>query len=63
MTTFPPLTHVALTVTDLSVSVLWYRALFDADPVTRKLDKGREGRPGRSSGLGLIKSLPKGEPG
>jgi hypothetical protein len=45
MTTFPPLTHVALTVTDLSVSVLWYRALFDADPVTRKLDKGeKDGR-------------------
>jgi glyoxylase I family protein len=33
MTTFPPLTHVALTVRDLSVSVPWYEELFDADPV------------------------------
>jgi len=33
MPDFPPLTHVALTVRDLSVSVPWYRALFDADPV------------------------------
>ena len=33
MSTFPPLTHVALTVRDLSVSVPWYEALFDADPV------------------------------
>lgn len=33
MTTFPPLTHVALTVRDLSVSVPWYEALLDADPV------------------------------
>jgi glyoxylase I family protein len=30
---FPPLTHVALTVRNLSVSVPWYGALFDADPV------------------------------
>ncbi len=30
--TFPALTHVAVTVRDLSVSVPWYRALFDADP-------------------------------
>ena len=30
---FPPLTHVALTVRDLSVSVPWYEALFDAEPV------------------------------
>jgi glyoxylase I family protein len=30
---FPPLTHVALTVRDLSVSVPWYRALVGADPV------------------------------
>jgi catechol-2,3-dioxygenase len=30
---FPPLTHVALTVRDLSVSVPWYEELFDADPV------------------------------
>jgi catechol 2,3-dioxygenase-like lactoylglutathione lyase family enzyme len=33
MTAFPPLTHVALTVRDLSVSVPWYGALFAADPV------------------------------
>jgi glyoxylase I family protein len=33
MTTFPPLNHVALTVRDLSVSALWYRALLGADPV------------------------------
>ncbi len=33
MQTFPPLTHVALTVRDLSVSVPWYQALFDAEPV------------------------------
>jgi catechol 2,3-dioxygenase-like lactoylglutathione lyase family enzyme len=33
MTNFPPLGHVALTVRDLSVSVPWYEALFDADPV------------------------------
>jgi glyoxylase I family protein len=33
MTIFPPLTHVALTVRDLSVSAPWYRALFDAEPV------------------------------
>ncbi len=33
MTPFPPLAHVALTVRDLSVSVPWYGALFDAEPV------------------------------
>jgi glyoxylase I family protein len=33
MADFPPLTHVALTVRDLSVSVSWYEALFDAKPV------------------------------
>ena len=33
MTQFPPLTHVALTVRDLAVSVPWYEALFEADPV------------------------------
>ena len=33
MATFPPLTHVALTVRDLAVSVPWYEDLFDADPV------------------------------
>ncbi len=30
--TFPALTHVAVTVTDLAVSTPWYRALFGADP-------------------------------
>lgn len=30
---FPPLTHVALTVRDLTVSVPWYRALIGSDPV------------------------------
>ena len=30
--TFPALTHVAVTVRDLSVSVPWYRALFGVDP-------------------------------
>ncbi len=33
MAEFPPLTHVAVTVRDLSVSVPWYEALFDAQPV------------------------------
>ncbi len=33
MSPFPPLTHVALTVRDLSVSVPWYEALLDAQPV------------------------------
>jgi catechol-2,3-dioxygenase len=33
MSGFPPLTHVALTVRDLSVSVSWYERLFDAEPV------------------------------
>jgi glyoxylase I family protein len=33
MTNFPPLTHVALTVRDLGVSVRWYEALLDARPV------------------------------
>jgi glyoxylase I family protein len=33
MSTFPPLTHVALTVRDLSVSVPWYEALFESAPV------------------------------
>jgi glyoxylase I family protein len=33
MPTFPPISHVALTVRDLSVSVPWYEDLFDADPV------------------------------
>jgi glyoxylase I family protein len=33
MSQFPPLTHVALTVRDLAVSVPWYQALLDAEPV------------------------------
>ena len=33
MAAFPPITHVALTVRDLSVSVPWYEALLSADPV------------------------------
>jgi glyoxylase I family protein len=33
MKAFPPLTHVALTVRNLSVSVPWYGALFGAEPV------------------------------
>ena len=33
MSTFPGLTHVALTVKDLSVSVPWYEALLGAKPV------------------------------
>jgi glyoxylase I family protein len=32
MPDFPPLAHVALTVRDLSVSVPWYEALFQAKP-------------------------------
>jgi len=33
MAAFPPITHVALTVRDLAVSVPWYEALLDAKPV------------------------------
>ena len=33
MSSFPALTHVALTVKDLSVSVPWYEKLLDAKPV------------------------------
>ena len=33
MSEFPALTHVALTVRDLSVSTPWYEALFDSEPV------------------------------
>jgi glyoxylase I family protein len=33
MAEFPSITHVALTVTDLSRSVPWYERLFDAKPV------------------------------
>jgi glyoxylase I family protein len=32
-TEFPPVTHVAVTVRDLAVSVPWYEALFGAKPV------------------------------
>jgi catechol-2,3-dioxygenase len=33
MTTFPAITHVALTVSDLDASAAWYRDLIGADPV------------------------------
>ncbi len=33
MSSFPAITHVAVTVTDLARSVEWYRALIGADPV------------------------------
>jgi glyoxylase I family protein len=33
MNAFPPLTHIALTVRDLAVSVPWYQSLLDAEPV------------------------------
>lgn len=33
MAQFPGLAHVAVTVSDLSVSVPWYQRLFDSDPV------------------------------
>jgi catechol-2,3-dioxygenase len=33
MNSFPPLTHIALTVRDLAVSIPWYEALLDARPV------------------------------
>jgi glyoxylase I family protein len=33
MSAFPPLTHVALTVRDLSISVPWYEELLEAEPV------------------------------
>lgn len=33
MAAFPTITHVALTVSDLSKSVPWYEQLFDAKPV------------------------------
>jgi len=33
MSSFPPLTHVALTVRNLSVSVPWYKVLLEAEPV------------------------------
>ena len=33
MTTFPAITHVAVTVSDLGRSRLWYGRLFGADPV------------------------------
>ena len=33
MSSFPPITHVAVTVRDLSVSVPWYQALLEAKPV------------------------------
>lgn len=33
MAGFPGITHVAITVSDLSVSVPWYQRLFGSDPV------------------------------
>lgn len=39
MSTFPGLTHVAITVSDLPTSVAWYSALFDSSPV---LDEDEE---------------------
>jgi len=33
MNTFPGMTHVAVTVTDLARSTAWYAALFGSDPV------------------------------
>jgi catechol-2,3-dioxygenase len=33
MQPFPPITHVALTVRDLSISVPWYERLLDAEPM------------------------------
>lgn len=33
MTSFPGVGHVALTVSDLEASAVWYGRLFDADPV------------------------------
>lgn len=33
MPQFPMITHVALTVSDLSQSIPWYQKLFDAEPV------------------------------
>ena len=33
MANFPPFSHVALTVTDLDTSVVWYNRVFDAEPV------------------------------
>jgi glyoxylase I family protein len=33
MADFPAVTHIALTVRDLSVSIPWYQALFNAEPV------------------------------
>jgi len=33
MPEFPTITHVALTVSDLSTSVPWYQRLFEAEPV------------------------------
>jgi glyoxylase I family protein len=32
MSAFPSLDHIAVTVSDLSVSAPWYRRLFDAEP-------------------------------
>ncbi len=42
MTSFPSITHAAITVTDLSRSVRWYSALFGTDPVLDE-DESRGG--------------------
>jgi catechol 2,3-dioxygenase-like lactoylglutathione lyase family enzyme len=39
MADFPPITHLALTVTDLDRSVAWYARLFGSDPVAIADDK------------------------
>ncbi|MGD0852561.1 MAG: VOC family protein [Acidimicrobiales bacterium] len=36
MPEFPTITHVALTVSDLSRSVPWYQQLFDAQPIVNE---------------------------
>ena len=40
MSAFPALTHVALTVRDLSISVPWYESLLDAKPMIDEDTKG-----------------------
>jgi glyoxylase I family protein len=49
---FPPFSHVALTVTDLDMSVEWYNRLFEAEPVMDLHDGGFERK---------VYSLPSGQ--
>ncbi len=42
MPSFPALTHVAITVTDLDASTRWYSALFDAAPVLHEDEESGE---------------------